>query len=110
MPLPVLTNIVGQGLGSDMTTTHTIGIIDPVEGLISATIYWPDGSTTQLNDLQLNSLNIVKPWSHSQAAEIYEYISSYISMRHECIVGQSQNITESRSTSLNPRQHKDIVC
>ena len=59
--LPVLTNIVGQGLGSDMTTTHTIGIIDPVEGLISATIYWPDGSTTQLNDLQLNSLNIVKP-------------------------------------------------
>lgn len=59
--LPVLTNIIGQGLGSDMTTTHTIGIIDPVEGLISATVYWPDGSTTQLNDLQLNSLNIVKP-------------------------------------------------
>jgi hypothetical protein len=59
--LPVLVNIVGQGLGSDMITTHTIGITDPVEGLISATIYWSDGSTTQLNDLQLYSLNTVEP-------------------------------------------------
>jgi hypothetical protein len=61
--LPALVHIAGQGLGSDMTTTHTIGIDETVEGSITATIYWSDGTTTQLDDLQLNAVNMVDPYS-----------------------------------------------
>lgn len=59
--LPALVNIAGQGLGSDMTTTFTIGIGAASEGPISATVNWSDGTTTQLNDLQPNSINMVDP-------------------------------------------------
>lgn len=59
--LPTLFNVVGQGLGSDPTTLHTIGLDGSVTGPLSATVYWSDGEITKLEELLPNLINKIRP-------------------------------------------------